>query len=287
MQVLKFTLLMMLITMSGLLYGSEISELESLRTPYPLYEISDIFGVAKLIQSVLKNSEQLKNLLKDPMDVFRATVLVGGIAAMIKLSMFAVQGFTARIPGVSLTIYRRIASWCMRVLNLPEGFDVEQLLLCEQMFEQIMVVWCEREARISGEHLKGADAHWDYHCRFVQDVLYYLISFFESHQKYYRAIQLKRVGKVVVTHIGDDKIDYVCFLVQSCISSMKHLVSVCEQAKVFAEFDVEHVKKIARSTVVLLRKLSGIVAGEHVQPYQAEYNFTGQALMPALGFFDV
>lgn len=273
---------------SGQLYGSDISDIEFKRAAYPHhYEMSDIFGIAKLIKSLMENSDDLKKLLQNPADVLRATLLVGGIAAMVKVSSHAVQGLSARIPEWTASACRRFASWCMRMLNLPEGFDYEQLVMCEQMFEQIMAVWCSQGALNSSEQAAIRIAHWDYQRHFVQDMLHYLIGFLESHQQYYRAMQIKR-GKIMTTHIGDNRVDHVCFLVQSIIGSLRHMAVVCERAENSSDFDVEHVKKVARATVILLKKLCAIIGGESIQSYnQTEYNFGGQSFMPASGLFDV
>lgn len=288
MKALKYTFVAMFIWWSAQLCGGEISDIEFTRTGYPRYEVSDIFGVAKLLTSILTNSEQLKVLFQHPMDILRATFLVGSIAAMVRVSLLAVQGLSARLPDWTTKICRRCVSWSMRMLNLPEGFDYDQLVMCEQMFEQIISVWCDHDVVVSQGQSARTIEHWDYQRLFVRDVLHYLIRFLESHQCYYRAMQLKRGSSTMTTHIGDNRVDQVCFLVQSCVSSLRHLAKVSEQTAQPEDFDGEHVKKVARATVILLKKLCAIIGGESTQGHnKTEYNFVGQSFMPTSGLFDV
>lgn len=288
MKALKYTCMTAFLWWSAQLYSSDLGDIEFKRAAYPHYEVSDIFGVAKLLTSIVTNSEQLKELFKDPADIFRATLLVGSIAAMVRVSILAVQGLSERLPDWTARAFRRCVSWSMRMLNLPEGFDYDQLVVCEQMFEQIMLIWCDHEVAVLHDKATINIDHWDFQRQFVHDVLQYLIRFLESHQNYYRAMQLKRGNSIMTPHIGDNRIDHVCFLVQRSISSLRHLASVSEQANRPADFDVEHVKKVARATVILLKKLCVIIGGESMQAHNVtEYNFSGQSFLPVSGLFDV
>lgn len=288
MKALKYACVTVFVCWSVYLYSSDLGDIEFKRAAYPHYEVSDIFGVAKLLTSIVTNSQQLKELFQNPADIFRATLLVGSIAAMVRVSLLIVQRLGARLPDWTAKAFRRCVSRCMRMLNLPEGFDYDQLVMCEQMFEHMMSVWCDCSMKAFHEQVTSSMSHWDYQRHFIQEVLRYLIRFLESHQCYYRAMQMKRGNSLMTTHIGDNRVDHVCFLVQTAIGSLRHLVSVSEQATQPADFDVEHVKKVARATVILLNKLCAIIGGESTKSHTVtEYNFAGQSFVPATGLFDL
>lgn len=283
-KVLKYILTVGLLA-AACVRAHDIEDQELTRRLYPHYEVNDIFGAAQLIKHVLVHSQQLKELLRDPMDLLRATFVVGSIAALVRMSLLGVQGLSARVPDWAAKCFKRCASWCMQLFGWPEGFDYGQLIMWTQMFEQIMAVWCDQKG--FGPEREHCLAHWDYQRRFMQDVLYQFISFLESHQVYYRAQQVKR-GGVMTTHLCDNRIDHVCFLVQSILRSLQHLIVVSEQTTEPSAFNLEHVKKVACNIVILLQNLCIIISGDPMQSVkQSEYTFSGQAFLPTSHVFDV
>lgn len=275
MQALKYTFFVWFALAGCFIHPSDLNELESIRVPYPHYEVSDIFGVAKLIRSLVKDADQLKKLFERPADVLKAALLVGSIVAIVKISLVTVKSFSAHAPSFFKRICKQLYSRCMQMLNMPEGFEYEQLVMWEQTYEQIVTIWCEQNDNVQVN--LTADMHWEYQRQFVQQILRHLISYFESHQQYYRAKQLKRGTILMTTHIDDNQIDHVCFLIQTILASFRHLIVVAQQAEEQTTLDAEHVKKVMRSCVILMKKLCIIVGGEFdTLRSQHEYSSSSQ-----------
>lgn len=266
---------------------ADLTEIEGLRMPYAHYEVSDIFGAAKLIKSILKNSEQLNDLLHNPADLLRATLLVGSIAAVVKISIAAVNGLSIRIPGWISKLYRYATSRCRKALGIAEGFDCDQLHLFTQTFEQVMAVWVDQGyKRAEREQANPANKdYWQFQCRFVRDTLQYIAGFLREHQQYYRALQVKKVDERK-TCIEDD-IDHASFLVQHIIDALQHLTAISERAVDPTLFDIDHTRKMVRITVILFKKLSAILSGD-VAPVGNQTDYTiGQSFLPFTGITEL
>jgi hypothetical protein len=260
-------------------------DLELRRGSFPYYEVNDIFGVAQLVKQLLSNSDELKKLLADPMSILRATVVVGGIAAIVKVSLASVEGLGARLPDQLYRLWKSSISRIKRFFNIAEGFDPDELIIWSQLFEQIIAVGCEDEQFIDKDQLLVSSTHWDYQRYFVNDMLRYLLAYMETHKQYYRSQQIK-YEQHMRAHICDPRVNHVCFLVQSIINSLVHLIAVHEQALTIAEFDSEHVKRVSRNVVIVFKKLCVIINGDVGQD-AGQTDFAFSASSSGLGLFDV
>ncbi|MEX0849847.1 MAG: hypothetical protein WD055_06465 [Candidatus Dependentiae bacterium] len=276
--------------LSSLAYtrGDELASSEYRRPPYTSLQVTDIFGAAQLIKHLLAHSHELKELLEDPMDIFRATIFVGTIAAVVKVTLMGVQSLSFKLPELLARMYKLSSSWLKKKLHIPEGFDVDQLIMCEQMFEQSMITLCEQ--RLPNNEEAVFQEHWDFQRQYVQDLLYYIVGFLLAHQQYYRVKQIEKNKKgILSTHAIDNTTDHICFMVDALVRSLRHVIKVCQHCIDIQKFDEIHIQKIASNILVLFKQLRRIIDGGSAlqTEYQDFSSFGQQAFMPPTHFFDV
>ncbi len=253
------------------------------RQAHPSFQVTDVFGAAQLIKHLLKHSQDLKELFKDPMDILRATMIVGGIAAVVKVSLMGAQALGMKIPEVAAKIYKRTVSWWMRKLGWPEGFDHEQLLTWETVFEHMMVTLCGDSIRAEQtKELKPEN--WFYYRDSVIDMFIYMQDYLLTHQRYYRVKQLQnKKGKAVLEiRTVEDNNDHICFMVDIIVRSLGHIVNMCKEARSSSEIDIVHIKKVGGNVLVLCKQVRLMIHGVNRQwQYQHEYyDFMEQPWMP-------
>lgn len=265
----QHTITIWCILIGSLAYASENFESDYRRQLYQPLQVTDIFGAAQLIKHVLSHSKELKELFEHPMDILRATLIVGGIAAVVKMSLMGVQTLGLKCPELATRFYRKCVAWVMDALGWPTGFDHDQLLMWETIFEQLMSNLCGINIR-TGSLDSQADHLWEQYRDNLLDVLCYIQDYLLVHQQYYRARQLqKRRKKRLLVRTVDDNDDHVCFMIEFIVRSLSDITRMCREAKKIHELNVEYIKKVAGNVLVLFKQVRIIVRGDQkMMPYE-------------------
>ncbi len=256
------------------------------RQTHSSFQVTDVFGAAQLIKHLLKHSQDLKELFKDPMDILRATMIVGGIAAVVKVSLMGAQAIGMKIPEVAAKIYKRSISWWMRKLGWPEGFDHEQLLTWETVFEHMMITLCGGSIRAEQSKELRPD-YWYYYRDSVIDMMIYMQDYLLTHRRYYRAKQLQDKREAVLgMRTVEDNNDHICFMVDVIVRSLGHIVNMCKDTNSSQEVDVVHIKKIGGNVLVLCKQVRLMIHGgtrqwQHQHEY---YDFMEQPWLPSIDY---
>ena len=208
---------------------------------------------------------------------------IAGIMDCMERVMSEVFGrIIKKVPDSFSFISRLCGKGYNKLCNRPDPLISEELLIWETTFEGVINAVCEQSAtgnimlkniRVSDEREEIiADTNWEYLVLFMEEVFSHIINQLEAHLPYYAGDQTQR--KILVTFANGLSIENkkgIAFMMSIIIKNLNHCVTVCKKAESNDDLDVHHLKKIARTTLLLFRKLRSMGDGD---PKNSNANFT-------------
>jgi hypothetical protein len=175
-----------------------------------------------------------------------------------------------------------------RLCNRPNPLQAHELHIWEQVIENVTGTLCEQSIagtimlknvpRIADdtEHGSAARDHWHYYVQFVSKVFEHNADYLESKIPYYAATkEQQRILVAVADSLSLEDRAGIVFMLTMIVSNLRHLVHVCKTADSFEHVDVEHVKKVSRNTLLIMKKLREMIGSSYDQKHQG-------ALAPAV-----
>ncbi len=220
---------------------------------------TDIFGAAELLKGILENQKELEQMFDSPTKILKATLIVGGIAAVVKLGLTGTQKVIEQLPQICIRLFNKSKFWGMSILGLPQPLSLEQVLIWEHLFENIMCTLCEQDntayimlRTVGADEQIYEGGHWHYYQGLIHAMLLQIDHFLQDHKAFYLSAQ-----SYIVSH--EHKM--VCFIIETIVSSLEHIRSVCQEATSFDDVPKDYLKKVTRNTLMLFQKLRCLIGG--------------------------
>lgn len=215
-------------------------------------------------------SEQMKATLPLVLATSTSNVVVQAVLPPITL---LINGLVATCSFVVSVGQKGFNKLCKR----PNPLRASEIEIWEQVVENITGTLCEQS--ISGtimlknipcvdddDESGGVRGHWHYYVRFVSQVFGHIADYLESKIPYYQYNKKQRSVLVSVANsLSIEDRQGIVFMLTMIINNMRHLIDVCTAVDVPHDLDIEHVKKVSRNTLLILKKLREMVNGVYDQ----------------------
>jgi hypothetical protein len=177
--------------------------------------------------------------------------------------------------GATMNFFVRISQKGYNQLcRRPDPLRAEEVQIWESMIENITSTLCEQS--ISGtimmrNRIMGTDEdnpesehnQWAYYVSFVSRMLLHITMNLERRIPYYQKTKKQREMLVNVANaVSLDDRKSIAFLIQIIADNLRHIVEVCKDVSSPDDLNTEHIKKISRNTLMLMKKLREMIGSQ-------------------------
>lgn len=178
-----------------------------------------------------------------------------------------------------------------RACNRPNSLCVSEVHSWEQIIENIIGTLCEQSIsgtimlknipRVIDDEQEDAQLrdNWGYYVQFVSQMFEYVAASLERKIPYYTTTKNQQALLVFVAHsLSLEDRQGIVFMITIIVGNIRHMVAVCAQAERLDDLDHEHLKKISRNTLLMLKKLREMIGGGYEQK-----NMVGNSSLSGMG----
>jgi hypothetical protein len=213
-------------------------------------------------------------------------------AMRVSLPLGISAGFLGCVERITGEAFGRIAkkvpdgfSWVgqmtSRLFNRLRGqkdpLSVSELQIWKQTFESMMANVCEQTAtgnlmlknvRVADDaqtkEVAVATEQWAFLVTFVDQVCTHIKHYLVLHGARYKTSKQpkSRLWAACTESVSTENRESILFVITILIQNLDHTVSLCKKAETLDDLDVVHMKKIARTTVLLFQKLQVLLGDD-------------------------
>ncbi len=199
--------------------------------------------------------------------------LLGIINSVEKGIQGVLDGGMKRLPSVTALINRLLSKVANNLCNRPNPLTASDVQIWEQMVDGVTNALCEqsssgnlmlRNIRVGEEDQEQAtDINWSYFIEMIDSMFGHVNDCLRGRLPYYEGghEQTQWLVSTIDSFSTMDKAG-IAFMIKTIVSNLRHISLVCKKAESIDELDKSHVKKIARTTLLLFRKLRVMLDGE-------------------------
>lgn len=276
----KVFLLFLMVSVSGVLWGESDQQSEP-KPQIPMHSgyfpPGKIGELAMLITSgvmLLDILNKLDSSLIDKIQERRGELvkIVGvltGITLGAKLLWECVPIIGEKCGRLCARIF---AKQLNKLCNQPDPLSVQQVQMWSDVIKNCMHTVSEQSAagdvmmrvlRVEGSGENSQNNHWLFYREFIRDTFCHIVDDLEASKQYYEVYrQNNKRWLVTMKNIfsADDKKNIV-FMINTIVNNLDHLALVCWNAQIMDDLDRVHIKKMTRTTLLLLQKLQELIGG--------------------------
>ena len=169
-----------------------------------------------------------------------------------------------------------------RFCNRPNPLCASELCIWEQVLENITGTLCEQSIagtimlqniprisvddesdKFTGAELRG---HWTYYVQYISAMFGHVADYLEMKIAYYVCMKDQCVPLVLAANsMSLEDRHGIVFMIKMIVGNLRHMIVVCAQAHTADDLDTEHIKKLSRNTLLMLKKLREMIGGSYDQ----------------------
>lgn len=176
-----------------------------------------------------------------------------------------IKNCIAGAPTIFLILGRFLSKQLNRVCKRPDPLDADEVSMWGDMVENIAAVLCDqvasgnlvlRNIRVREDADEIEDANWQFFVAYVDTSFSYIIDRLHSHLPYYEeGYNQQRWIIRVMTMFSSLNNKAIIFTIHTITTNLDHLRMLCKSTVTLDDVDIQHVKGVVQSTLLLFKKL--------------------------------